>query len=124
MATTTQNIYTTPATTTTVTQTVTGGMKAKREAHAQITARALANQMLIDNTFNMFRRQNGMATDDNSTTSTNDTQSSMSSMSSAFSSACECMDYVGSTVATKTFTDQAVVSGLHAALLAQSLTMP
>ncbi|KAK1057541.1 hypothetical protein LTR74_014066 [Friedmanniomyces endolithicus] len=95
---------TTPIDTVTVTQSPTA--KAKREADAQITARAVRNEAQIAQVFNMWRRQNA---DASSTGISNDT----ASMSSAFSSACACQTYGGSTV-TQTYTDDPTVLTLAA----------
>ncbi|KAK0856068.1 hypothetical protein LTR91_010347 [Friedmanniomyces endolithicus] len=95
---------TTPIDTVTVTQSPTA--KARREADAQITARAVRNEAQIAQVFDMWRRQNG---DTSSTGIYNDT----ASMSSAYSSACACQNYGNPTV-TETYTDDPTVLTLAA----------
>ncbi|KAK1057482.1 hypothetical protein LTR33_013631 [Friedmanniomyces endolithicus] len=95
---------TTPIDTVTVTQSPTA--KARREADAQITARAVRNEAQIAQVFDMWRRQNG---DTSSTGIYNDT----ASMSSAYSSGCACQNYGNPTV-TETYTDDPTVLTLAA----------
>lgn len=90
-------VRTTPQSTLTVTTTP-AVSQAKRNAEAQITGRSLS-QVDIDEVFQMFRRQNAASTSINP---------NVASLSSAFSSACSCRDYPGSTV-TATYTDEPVV---------------
>ncbi|KAK5125039.1 hypothetical protein LTR85_001230 [Meristemomyces frigidus] len=87
-------VRTTPVTTVTVT--VTGGLKLKREP--QITARAKLSQAETHEFFDVFRRQQ----DGNSSIDSSDDDSAFSS---AFSSACSCQRYNGSVI-TATYTDE------------------
>ena len=101
---TTETDRTTPGTT--VTATVTLGAKHKR---AEVTARAELSQAEVSDVFAMFRRQNG---DASASSSINGTAEN-ASMSSAFSSACACQTYGGSTI-TETYTDEAAVQTVSA----------
>lgn len=76
-----------------LTETVTaGGAEVKRDANAQITARAVLNR---HEAFQLYRRQTNNTDDD-------------TAMESAFSSACDCHDYQGPVVSS-TYTDQTTV---------------
>lgn len=84
--------YTRVTPSSTLTELITAAGEVKRNANAQITARAVLNR---HEAFQLYRRQTNNTDDDNA-------------MESAFSSACDCHDYQGPVVSS-TYTDQTTV---------------